>query len=145
MPILLEKYWLEVIFGLISAGALAFCKYLHSQIKEYKRLLELRENDNIGKTIEEKLQPINDEIKKLEKYIEEVDAKENVLLTKTIAAWGFRITQLCEIYFDQGYMTQNQYIQILEMYSLYSQLGGNGKVKELFERATRELKIKSEK
>lgn len=144
MPVLLQKYWLELIFGFISAGALAFCKYLHSQIKEYKKLLELREIDNIEKSIDEKLQPVYEEIKKLEKYIEEIEGKEDILLTKTISAWGFRITQLCEIYLEQGYMTRSQYIQLVEMYNLYSQLGGNGKVKEFFLKTTEDLEVKNE-
>lgn len=138
----LEKYWLELIFGLISTGALAFCKYLHSEIKIYRKLIAKRESEVIAKTIEEKLEPIQDEIARLELYIDQVSAKESKDISKIVASWGFRIKQLCETYFQQGYMTQHQYLQLLEMYNLYHELGGNGKIQELFERTVGSLEIK---
>ena len=33
----LVEHFIEIIFGLISAGSLGFCKYLTGQIKEYKK------------------------------------------------------------------------------------------------------------
>ena len=141
---MLEKYWLELIFGLISAGAIAFCKYLHTQLKDYKNLLEKREDEHIEKTIDEKLKPIQDQIKELEFYIAEVANKEKADMSKIVASWGFRITQLCELYLEQGYFTHSQYIQLVEMYNLYSALGGNGKVKEYFEK-TAQLQMKTDK
>ena len=141
---MLEKYWLELIFGLISAGAIAFCKYLHTQLKDYKNLLEKREDEHIEKTIDEKLKPIQDQIRELEFYIAEVANKEKADMSKIVASWGFRITQLCELYLEQGYFTHSQYIQLVEMYNLYSALGGNGKVKEYFEK-TAQLQMKTEK
>lgn len=141
---MLEKYWLELIFGLISAGALAFCKYLHTQLKDYKKLLEKREDEHIEKTIDEKLKPIQEQIRELEFYITEVANKEKADMSKIVASWGFRITQLCELYLEQGYFTHSQYIQLVEMYNLYSALGGNGKVKEYFEK-TAQLQMKTDK
>lgn len=138
----LGKYWLELIFGLISTGALAFCKYLHSEIKTYRHLLEQRENEVVVKTVEEKLEPIQAEIKKLELYIDQVSAKENRDISKIIASWGFRITQLCDLYLSQGFMEHSQYIQLVEMYNLYHELGGNGKIQEIFERTTQNLDIR---
>lgn len=82
----LSHYFLTVIFGLISAGLLAFCKHLGSQIKNYQTLLEKREVTTLEQTIEEKLKPIQAEIKKLEAYIEEVESKEATHLTKIIAS-----------------------------------------------------------
>ena len=58
--------------------------------------------------------------------IEEVEGKEETLHTQTIASWGYRISQLCSLYLEQGYMTKGQYIQLVEMYNMYSQIGGNG-------------------
>lgn len=139
---MIEKYWLELIFGLISAGALAFCKYLYGEVKNYRKLLEQRENEVVVKTIEEKLKPVQEEIKKLELYIDQVAAKEKHDISKIIASWGFRITQLCEIYLEQGYMTQPQYIQLVEMFNLYHELGGNGKIQEIFEKTTKSLEVK---
>jgi hypothetical protein len=131
-----------LVFGLISAGALAFCKYLHGEVKNYRKLLEQRENEIVVKTIEEKLKPVQEEIKKLELLIDQVAEKESQDIRKIIASWGFRITQLCEIYLEQGYMTQPQYIQLNEMYSLYHELGGNGKIKGMFEKTIQSLDVK---
>lgn len=139
---LLEKYWLELVFGLISAGALGFCKYLLSQIKDYKKILEQREQDVVVQTIDEKLEPVLNEIKQLELYIDEVANKEKQDISKILASWAFRITQLCELYLEQGYMLQSQYIQLVEMFSLYQELGGNGKIKELFDKTTTTVPIK---
>ena len=42
---ILTKYTLDIFFGLISAGALAFCKYMYNQMKNYKKLLEEKKKD----------------------------------------------------------------------------------------------------
>lgn len=139
---MLNSYVLNVIFGLISAGVLAFCKYLHGEVKSYRKLLEKREAEIVVKTIEEKLEPIQDEIKKLELLIDQVAAKEAKDISKIVASWGFRITQLCNVYLQQGHMTQPQYIQLVEMFNLYHELGGNGKIQEIFEKTTKTLEIK---
>lgn len=39
-------------------------------------------------------------------------------------------------------MTKGQYIQLVEMYNMYSQIGGNGKVKEIFIKTTESLEVK---
>ena len=41
---ILSNYGVELIFGLVSAGLLAFCKHLHTQNKELKRLQEEDKN-----------------------------------------------------------------------------------------------------
>ena len=41
---IISKYGLELLFGLISAGLLAFCRYLHTQNKELKKLQEEDKN-----------------------------------------------------------------------------------------------------
>ena len=40
MIAILSNYGLELLFGLISAGALAFCKYLWGKNKELEKLIE---------------------------------------------------------------------------------------------------------
>ena len=71
---ILTKYAIEIFFGLVSAGALAFCKHLSAQIKEYKKLLELRENESINKAIDERIIPVKDE---LERKIETFETCKN--------------------------------------------------------------------
>ncbi len=137
------EHIVEIIFGLISAGALAFCRHLYKQLKEYKSLLQEKRNDNLIDLIDEKLKPILDDIEELRAYIRKIEGKENRDLTLIISSYRFRLVQLCKIYIKQGYMTQDQYDQLTEFYKLYHSLGGNGQAKEYYEK-TMELEIRPE-
>lgn len=151
------EHFVEILFGLISAGSLGFCKYLNSQIKEYKKLLELRETENINKAIDQKIQPVKTELEKkielvLDKVeelnfstqeaireikgkVDEVEQEERMHIRRIVRSWRFRIIQLCELYMEQGFITKVQFTQLAEMYSLYKSLGGNGQVTDYYEKA----------
>lgn len=131
----LSKYGIELVMSLITAGALAFCKYMYSQMKNYKKLLEEKDHDELDHEIDKKLEPIVQEIEELRKYIREVDVNENNRINLIIASYRFRLVQLCQIYLHQGYMTNNQYEQLSEFFKVYSGLGGNGQAKEYYDKA----------
>ena len=131
----LSKYGLELVMSLITAGALAFCKYMHSQMKNYKKLLEEKDHDELDNEIDKKLEPIVQEIEELRKYIREVDVNENNRINLIIASYRFRLVQLCQIYLHQGYMTSDQYEQLSEFFKVYSGLGGNGQAKAYYDKA----------
>ena len=131
----LSKYGVELVMSLITAGALAFCKYMYSQMKNYKKLLEEKDHDELDDEIDKKLEPIVQEIEELRKYIREVDIKENNRINLIIASYRFRLVQLCQIYLRQGYMTSDQYEQLSEFFKVYSGLGGNGQAKEYYDKA----------
>ena len=131
----LSKYGLELVMSLITAGALAFCKYMHSQMKNYKKLLEEKDHDELDNEIDKKLEPIVQEIEELRKYIREVDVNENNRINLIIASYRFRLVQLCQIYLRQGYMTSDQYEQLSEFFKVYSGLGGNGQAKAYYDKA----------
>lgn len=139
----ITEYIVEILFGLISAGALAFCRYLYKQLMAYKKMLQEKENNDIVELIDEKLKPIVEDIEELRTYIRKIEGKERQDLTLIIASYRFRLVQLCKIYIKQGYMTQDQYDQLTEFYKLYHSLGGNGQAKEYYEK-TMELEIRSE-
>ena len=139
----ITEHIVEILFGLISAGALAFCRYLYKQLMAYKKMLQEKENNDIVELIDEKLKPIVEDIEELRTYIRKIGDKERQDLTLIIASYRFRLVQLCKIYIKQGYMTQDQYDQLTEFYKLYHSLGGNGQAKEYYEK-TMELKIRSE-
>lgn len=139
----ITEHIVEILFGLISAGALAFCRYLYKQLMAYKKMLQEKENNDIVELIDEKLKPIIEDIEELRTYIRKIEDKERQDLTLIIASYRFRLVQLCKIYIKQGYMTQNQYDQLTEFYKLYHSLGGNGQAKEYYEK-TMELEIRSE-
>lgn len=137
----LSKYGVELVMSLITAGALAFCKYMHSQMKNYKKLLEEKDRDELDDEIDKKLEPIVQEIEELRKYIREVDVNESNRINLIIASYRFRLIQLCQIYLHQGYMTNEQYKQLSEFFKVYSGLGGNGQAKEYYDK-TMELPVK---
>lgn len=139
----ITEHIVEILFGLISAGALAFCRYLYKQLMAYKKMLQEKENNDIVELIDEKLKPIVEDIEELRTYIRKIEDKERQDLTLIIASYRFRLVQLCKIYIKQGYMIQDQYDQLTEFYKLYHSLGGNGQAKEYYEK-TMELEIRSE-
>ena len=138
----LSKYGIELVMSLITAGALAFCKYTHSQMKNYKKLLEEKDHDELNDEIDKKLEPIVQEIEELRKYIREVDVNENNRINLIIASYRFRLVQLCQIYLRQGYMTSDQYEQLSEFFKVYAGLGGNGQAKAYYDKAI-QLPIKN--
>lgn len=131
----LSKYGVELVMSLITAGALAFCKYMNSKMKNYKKLLEEKDHDELNDEMDKKLEPIVQEIEELRKYIREVDVNENNRINLIISSYKFRLIQLCQIYLHQGYMTNDQYEQLSEFFKVYSGLGGNGQAKEYYDKA----------
>lgn len=133
MTAFIANHLIEIFFGLISAGALAFCKYMHKQMKNYKKLLEEKEDQQLEETIDARLEPIMLELEELRKYIRDVGQVEKTHMDLIVSSYRFRLVQLCKEFIRQGYMTQNQYDQLTEFYKLYTALGGNGQAKEYYE------------
>ena len=99
------EHLVEIVFSLISAGALAFCRYLYKQLKAYKQLLNDKKYEDLDDRIEEKLKPILDDIEEIRSYIRKAESKENRDLELIIASYRFRLVQLCKLYIKKGYMT----------------------------------------
>ena len=137
------EHTVEIIFGLISAGALAFCRYLYKQLKAYKQLLNDKKYEDLDDRIDEKLKPILDNIEEIRGYIRKTESKEKRDLELIIASYRFRLVQLCKLYIKKGYMTQDEYDQLTEFFKLYSSLGGNGQAKEYYEKTVK-LEIRAE-
>ena len=131
----ITTHLLEIVFGLISAGALAFCKYLYSKMKTYKKLIEEKENSSLDNTIETHIEPIRQEIEELRKYVLESNNDTNKHMDLILSSYRFRLTQLCKAYIQQGFMTNIEYEQLVEFYKVYAGLGGNGQAKTYYERA----------
>ena len=135
--------WASILLSLITAGALAFCRWTWKQMKTYRSLLEEKENDRLDDAIDEKLLPVVSEIEQLRDYIRNVDIEEKRKLELIIASYRYRLVQLCKIYLKQGYMTQDQFEQLSEFYKMYHGLGGNGQAEEFYDK-TRALPIKNQ-
>lgn len=125
----------EIFFGLVAAGALAFCKYLHSQLKNYQKLLEEKDNAELRKIILDELEPIVEEMHRLEKRLKACEEKEHQDMDLILQSYKFRLIQLCKTYLRQQYLTQAQYDQLTEFFKLYAGLGGNGQAAEYYEKA----------
>ena len=139
----IAEHLVEIVFALISAGALAFCRYLYKQLKAYKQLLNDKKYEDLDDRIDEKLKPILDDIEEIRGYIRKAEIKENRDLELIIASYRFRLVQLCKLYIKKGYMTQDEYDQLTEFFKLYSSLGGNGQAKEYYEKTVK-LEIRAE-
>lgn len=131
----LAEHIIEIIFGLVSAGALAFCRYLYKQLKSYKQLLEEKKYEDLDDRIDEKLKPILEDIEEIRAYIIKIRDKESRDLSLITASYRFRLVQLCKLYIKKGYMTQDEYDQLTEFFKLYTSLGGNGQAKEYYDKA----------
>ena len=139
----IAEHLVEIVFALISAGALAFCRYLYKQLKAYKQLLNDKKYEDLDDRIDEKLKPILDDIEEIRGYIRKTESKEQRDLELIIASYRFRLVQLCKLYIKKGYMTQDEYDQLTEFFKLYSSLGGNGQAKEYYEKTVK-LEIRAE-
>ena len=71
MATFIAEHFIEIIFGLISAGLLAFCKSIHGKMKKYQAMVEEQKNDDLDEKIESHIEPIKEEIEDLRKYIRE--------------------------------------------------------------------------
>lgn len=127
--------WDKILLSLITAGALAFCRWSWKQVKSYKALVEEKNLETLDEAIDEKLMPVIDDIEQLRSYIRQVDLAEQHKLDLIIASYKFRLIQLCKIYLQQGYITKDQFEQLIEFYKMYHGLGGNGQAKEFYEKA----------
>ena len=134
MATFIAEHFIEIIFGLISAGLLAFCKSIHSKMKKYKAMVEEQKNDDLDEKIESHIEPIKEEIEDLRKYIREAKTIEESHMELIIASYRFRLTQLCRDYLKKGYMTSNEYEQLTEFYKVYHGLGGNGQAKTYYDK-----------
>lgn len=153
---ILTEYGLEIFFGLISAGLLAWSKSMANRLKEaeklkkedYNRLHRQMILDEIEPIVKE-LQILKDKIEKgltnakhdadlthaqMYKDLEIVTKKNDKNLELIINSYKYRLIQLCKTHLRDGWITQDEFDQITEMYKLYHGLGGNGQAQEYYDR-----------
>ena len=167
---ILTKYALEIFFGLVSAGALAFCKHLYSKNKKLEEMQKADQNRQYRQMILDEIEPIVDELSRLKSEIvgvdnnakamvnqlkADADATHNVMykdlqkvkdenvrnLNLIINSYKFRLIQLCKTHLRDNFITEADFEQITEMYKLYHGLGGNGQAQEYYEKVLK-LEIK---
>ena len=160
---ILTEYGLEIFFGLVSAGLLAYCKSLWSQKQELAKRKEEDMTRLHRQMILDEIEPITAELVRIKselnnnintlrseadqthanmyKDLELVTKKNDKNLELIINSYKFRLIQLCKTHLRDGYITQDAFEQITEMYKLYHGLGGNGQAQDYYERVM-ELEIR---
>lgn len=131
----------SVLSTLIVSGLSGLLLYFKGQTKTYKKLLEQQKTDSLRNTVREELEPVIEEIHRLQKRVENHELRESQDVDIILNSWKFRLIQLCSTYIRQGSMTQAQYDQVSEFYKAYHDLGGNGQAQEYYERV-KQLPIK---
>lgn len=134
MSTFIAQHFIEIFFGLISAGLLAFCRYIYTQMKMYKKLAEEKKDEQLEELIEEHIAPIKEDLNNLRSFVLEEKKSSERYIEIILASYRFRLIQLCQSFLKQGYMTSGQYEQLVEFFKVYAGLGGNGQAKEYYER-----------
>lgn len=135
MSTFIAQHFIEIFFGLISAGLLAFCRYIYTQMKIYQKLAEEKKDEQLEELIEEHIAPIKEDLNNLRSFVLEEKKISERYIEIILASYRFRLIQLCQSFLKQGYMTSGQYEQLVEFFKVYAGLGGNGQAKEYYERA----------
>ena len=153
---ILTEYGIEIFFGLVSAGLLAYCKHLWAQKQELQKRKEEDMTRLHRQMILDEIEPLVEEIHRVKtsldqkvndlrheadqthtnmyKDLELVIKKNDKNLELIINSYKFRFIQLCKTHLRDGYITQDEFDQITEMFKLYSGLGGNGQAEEYYEK-----------
>lgn len=134
MSAFIAQHFIEIFFGLISAGLLAFCRYIYTQMKMYQKLAEEKKDEQLEELIEEHIVPIKEDLNNLRSFVLEEKKSSERYIEIILASYRFRLIQLCQSFLKQGYMTSGQYEQLVEFFKVYEGLGGNGQAKEYYER-----------
>lgn len=134
MSTFIAQHFIEIFFGLISAGLLAFCRYIYTQMKMYQKLAEEKKDEQLEELIEEHIAPIKEDLNNLRSFVLEEKKSSERYIEIILASYRFRLIQLCQSFLKQGYMTSEQYEQLVEFFKVYAGLGGNGQAKEYYER-----------
>jgi len=159
---IISHLW-EIFFGLLSAGALAFCKYLWGSNKKLKQMQQEDQTRQQRQMILDEIDPI---IQELTDIHNEVNANKTAIdqeltqmklnaehthenmyedlkkiqagnernFTLILNSYKFRLIQLCKTHIKDGYISAHDFEQITEMYKLYTGLGGNGQAQEYYDK-----------
>ena len=134
MSTFIAQHFIEIFFGLISAGLLAFCRYIYTQMKMYQKLAEEKKDEQLEELIEQHIAPIKEDLNNLRSFVLGEKKISERYIEIILASYRFRLIQLCQSFLKQGYMTSGQYEQLVEFFKVYAGLGGNGQAKEYYER-----------
>ena len=131
----LAANWGGILASLVTTAAVTFGGFCWAKYKKYKKILAEQEQVKLEEKIEEKIEPVKNDIQELRDYVKTVDAAEKHKMDLIVSSYRYRLSQLCRLYLRRGYMTPAEYEQLHEFFHLYTSLGGNGEAKIWYERA----------
>lgn len=151
MEAFLTEWGTEIILSLVITMLGYYLKQMakdkREQEKHYEDLIQGEEDRKVDKKIEVHLEPVYKELEDIRKRLLSISDKEDKDLIRVdknfdliIASYKYRLVELCKQYLNQGYMTQSQYDNLNEFYTLYKNLGGNGQAKSYYEKVCEQLK-----
>lgn len=121
---LLTNHWISLIFGFISAGALAYARYISSEFKKYKQLEVEDEQEKLDKKIQEFIKPLQDKL--------DVDFQR---FEHIKYYFRYLIIEECERLLEKEYMTAEEYQRLSETFKAYHGIGGNSQAEEYYHKA----------
>lgn len=159
---IISHLW-EIFFGLLSTGALAFCKYLWGSNKKLKQMQQEDQTRQQRQMILDEIEPLIQELTDINNkintnkatmdkelaqmkvnaehthenmydYLNKIQAGNERNFTLILNSYKFRLIQLCKTHIKDGYITEHDFEQITEMYKLYTGLGGNGQAQEYYDK-----------
>lgn len=131
---IMTTYALEIFFGLVSAGLLAFCRHLWKEKKKIEEVLAEDSTRKLRQMILDELEPIIEEIHRLKDKVEYDEDEGKRKLDLIVNSYKFRLIQLCKTHMKDEFLTQYEFDQLSEMFKLYKSLGGNGQVEDYYQK-----------
>ena len=139
---IITQYALEIFFGLLSAGLLAFCRHLWKEKKKIEEVMAEDSTRKLRQMILDELEPIIEEIHLLKDKLEFDEDQGKKKLDLIVNSYKFRLIQLCKTHMRDEFLTQLEFDQLSEMFKLYTSLGGSGQVEEYYNKVM-ELPVRS--
>ncbi len=108
-------------------------EYADNEVAKVKKSIKKDENE-----FETRLEDLKDyhnrDRDEFDEKIHDLTKKHEDNLARIIESYKFRFIQLCKTHMRDGYITPDEWDQIVTFYDLYRSLGGNGQAEEYFER-----------
>lgn len=130
----LNAYWLEILFGLISAGVMWVIHRLYKEVTRYKELLENKENADFIAIVDDKMKPLIAQIEQLRNQMTDCKQKFENNAEQNVRYYGTILQDDCENYISRGYITHKEFNKLAELLHIYEELGGDGKIHDLYQK-----------
>lgn len=120
----------EIVIAVILFIVGAICRKTQKDFQDYKETMSKQSDADLRAKIQDEIQPIAEGIHRLQKRLEEIEDKECEDVKMILESYKYRYISLCKRFIAQGYLTQEQNEQAMEMFKVYTNLGGNGQAAE---------------